>query len=174
MKKQFLECGRIVSTHGIKGDVRVQPWSDTPDFLLDFETLYFDEGRKAVRIEKARVQKNIVLLKLVGTDSLESAAQLRGQVLYVNRDDVAMEPGEYFVQDLIGCEVKDADTGKSYGKVYDSRPTGANDVYYLRDDKGCERLVPVIPQVVLERDIENGLIYIRPLPGLFDDEDNKV
>lgn len=63
----------------------------------------------------------------------------------------------------------DADTGRSYGKVYDVRPTGANDVYYLRDEVGKERLVPAIPDVVLERDVDAGRIVIRPLEGLFDD-----
>lgn len=149
--------------------MRVQPWCDTPDFLLDFETLYLDEGREPVKVEKARVHKNIVLLKLEKVDTIEQAAAMRGRVLYVNRDDVKMADGEYFVQDLIDCEVFDADTGRSYGKVYDSRPTGANDVYYLRDSAGVERLVPAIDDVVLERDLDAGRIVIRPLPGLFDD-----
>ena len=81
----------------------------------------------------------------------------------------SVEEGEYLVQDLLGCRVVDADTGADYGQVYDVRPTGANDVYYLRDAQGRERLVPAIPQVVLELDIDGGVITIRPLEGLFDD-----
>ena len=169
MKKQFLECGKIVTTHGIKGEVKVQPWCDSPDFLLDFETLFLRRGETPLTVERARVQKNMVVLKIAGVDTPEAAAALRNQVLYIDRADAPVGEGEYFVQDLIDCEVFDADTGRSYGKVYDVRPTGANDVYYLRDEVGKERLVPAIPDVVLERDVDAGLIVIRPLEGLFDD-----
>ncbi len=169
MKKQFLECGKIVTTHGVRGEVRVQPWCDAPEFLLEFDTLYLEKGQQAIAVQRARVHKNIVILQLEGVGTVEEAVKLRGKVLYVNRNDVPMDDGEYFVQDLIGCTVTDVDTGADYGKIYDVRPTGANDVYYLRDDSGTERLVPAIPDVVLERDIDGGVIRIRPLEGLFDD-----
>ncbi len=169
MKKQFLECGKIVTTHGVRGEVRVQPWCDAPEFLLEFDTLYLEKGQQAIAVQRARVHKNIVILQLEGVGTVEEAVKLRGKVLYVNRSDVPMDDGEYFVQDLIGCTVTDVDTGADYGKIYDVRPTGANDVYYLRDDSGTERLVPAIPDVVLERDIDGGVIRIRPLEGLFDD-----
>ncbi|MCI8648720.1 MAG: 16S rRNA processing protein RimM [Anaerotruncus sp.] len=169
MKKQFLECGKIVTTHGVRGEVRVQPWCDAPEFLLEFDTLYLEKGQQAIAVQRARVHKNIVILQLEGVGTVEEAVKLRGKVLYVNRNDVPMDDGEYFVQDLIGCTVTDVDTSADYGKIYDVRPTGANDVYYLRDDSGTERLVPAIPDVVLERDIDGGVIRIRPLEGLFDD-----
>ncbi len=169
MKKEFLECGKIVSTHGVRGEVRVQPWCDTPDFLEQFDTLWLDRGRTALRVQRARAHGNIVILKLEGVDTVEAAVAYRNQVLYLRRDQIPLEEGEYLVQDLLGCRVVDADTGADYGQVYDVRPTGANDVYYLRDSQGKERLVPAIPQVVLERDIEGGVITIRPLEGLFDD-----
>lgn len=169
MKKQFLECGKIVTTQGIKGEVRVQPWCDTPGFLLGFGTLYLEKGKTPLEVERSRAQKNMVVLKIKGIDTVEAAVEMRNRVLFVNRDDVELEEGECFVQDLIGCAVVDADTGADYGEIYDVRPTGANDVYYLRDGAGVERLVPVIPDVVLERDLEAGVVKIRPLEGLFDD-----
>ena len=169
MKKEFLECGKIVSTHGVRGEVRVQPWCDTPDFLEQFDTLWTGRDRAPVHVQRARAHGNIVILKLEGVDTVEQAAACRGQVLYLRRDQIPLEEGEYLVQDLLGCRVVDADTGADYGQVYDVRPTGANDVYYLRDAQGRERLVPAIPQVVLERDIDGGVITIRPLEGLFDD-----
>ncbi|MEM1485528.1 ribosome maturation factor RimM [Oscillospiraceae bacterium PP1C4] len=169
MKKQFIECGKIVTTQGIKGEVRVQPWCDTPDFLLDFETFFLEKDKTPIEIEYARVQKNIVVLKIKGIDTVEAAVSLRNKTIYVNRDDVEMDEGECFVQDLIDCTVVDIDTGADYGKIYDVRPTGSNDVYYLRDKAGVERLVPVIPSVVLERSLDEGIIKIRPLEGLFDD-----
>ena len=109
------------------------------------------------------------LFRTSGVAPPAAAAALRNPVRYLDRADAPVGEGEYFVQDLIDCEVFDADTGRSYGKVYDVRPTGANDVYYLRDEAGKERLVPAIPDVVLERDVDAGRIVIRPLEGLFDD-----
>lgn len=168
MKKQFLECGKIVTTQGIKGEVRVQPWCDTPDFLLDFETLYLDKGETSVRIQNSRVQKNIVVLKIEGVETVEQAVLLRNKIIYISRDDAELSEGEYFVQDLIGCRVVDADTGADYGGIFDVESTGANDVYCLEDKAGVKRYVPAIPQVVLERDLDGGIIKIRPLEGLFD------
>lgn len=167
MRKEFLECGKIVAPQGLRGEVRVEPWCD-PGFLAEFRVLYLNGS--PVKVEKARVQKNMVIIKLEGPETRDEALALRGKLLYLHRNDADLEEGEYFVQDLIGCAVVDADTGKDYGAVYDVRPTGANDVYYLRDPSGKERLVPAIPDVVLEKDIDGGIIKIRPLEGLFDED----
>ena len=97
MRKQFLECGKIVTTQGIKGEVRVQPWCDSPDFLLGFDTLYLDGGRSSLEIERSRVQKNVVVFKFKGTETVEEAVTLRGKVLYLDRADVPMEEGGVFL-----------------------------------------------------------------------------
>lgn len=169
MKKQYLECGKIVSTHGVRGELRVQPWCDTPEFLCGFKTLYLQKGTQRMEVERARENKHMVLLKLRGVDTLDDAAALRGQVVYIDRNDAPPdEDGVYFIQDLVGLRVLDADTGREWGKLTDVLATGANDVYVLRDGDGVERLVPAIPQVVLQTDIDAGFMRIRPLPGLFD------
>lgn len=169
MKKQYLECGKIVTTHGVRGEVRVQPWCDTPEFLTGLRTLYLDGGKRPVSVVRARAQKNVVILQIEGVDTVEAAVALRNKILYMDRNDAELEEGECFVQDLLGCTVLDADTGADYGKIFDVQATGANDVYCLRAEDGKERYVPVIPQVVLERDLEAGIVKIRPLEGLFDD-----
>jgi 16S rRNA processing protein RimM len=169
MRKKYLECGKIVSTHGVRGELRVQPWCDSPEYLLGFKTLYLKNGELAVAVENARVSKNVVLMKLAGVDTLDGAVALRGRVLFMDRND-APDTGGEFVQDLIGLDVLDADSGRLWGKLVDVLPTGANDVYVLRDDSGKERLVPVIPEVVTETDIDAGFIRIRPLKGLFDED----
>lgn len=166
MKKEFLECGKIVAPQGIRGEVRVEAWCD-PDLLASLETVYMDA--KPLKVLNARVQKNMVMMLLEGSDTRDQALTLRGKMLFLHRDDVPLEEGECFVQDLIGCTVLDADTGADYGKIYDVRATGANDVYYLRDAAGKERLVPVIPDVVLEKDLDAEIVRIRPLEGLFDE-----
>ncbi len=170
MKKQFLEVGRIVGTHGIRGELRVDPWCDSPDFLSGFKKLYFDEGKTSLK-SKARPHKNIVLLRLEGVETIDDAEKLRGKVLYIDRDDARLPEGKNFVQDLIGCRVVDADdASKEYGEIADVFKTGANDVYTVKNPSG-EFLVPVIDEVVVEKDIDGGVVRIRPMKGLFGDED---
>ena len=168
MYKRYLECGKIVSTHGLRGEVRVQPWCDGPGFLLGFSTLYMDNGATPVAVEGARVHKNLLILKLAEVDDVDAAGALRGKVLYLDRDDAPMEEGEHFVQDLLGLLVVDADTGQEYGRITDVLHTGANDVYELTGQQGEKKLVPVIPDVVIETNIESGVVRIRPLEGLFE------
>lgn len=165
--KRYLEIGKIVSVFGLKGEVKVQPWCDSPDFLCEFDTLYYKSGTP-VNVERARVQKNIVVMKLEGTDTVEAAQALRGRVLYMDREDVELEEGAYFVQDLIGLEVRDAETAQVYGTITEVSETGANDVYHIKSPEGRMLYVPAIPDVVKETDIEGGAMLITPLDGLFD------
>lgn len=169
-KKAFLETGRIVTTHGIHGEVKVEPWCDTPAMLAALERVYLDEqGQQELKVEQGAVYKRMVLLKLAGFDTIEQAQTLRGQVLFLNREDLDLPDGSYFVQDLLGCRVVDADRpALSYGRLVQVTQTGANDVYLLRDETGRERLVPAIPDVVIEIDLDQEQIKIRPLKGLFD------
>lgn len=170
MKKQYLECGKIVTTHGVLGEIKVQPWCSVPEELSKIQTLYFDEGKTPLAVQCGRVHKNMVLLKLRGVDSIEQAQTLRGKILWVHRDDIPLSEGEYFIQDLLGIAVVDADDGHTYGVLSDVSETGANDVYHITFPDGGVRLVPVIPQVVISTDIDAGVMRIRPLKGLFDDE----
>ncbi len=170
MKKQFLEVGKIVGTHGVRGEIRVNPWTDTHDFLTDFKTLYFNEGKESIDV-KCRPHKNIVLMTVKGVDTVEKAENLRGKVLYINRDDVELPEGRNFVQDLIGCKVVDFDDKSiEYGEIKDVFKTGANDVYTVVKD-GKEYLVPVIDSVVIEKNVDEGYVLIKAMKGLFDDED---
>ena len=168
--KRFLECGKIVSTHGVKGEVRVYPYADSPEFITQFDTLYFDRGQTPVRVSSARVQKGVAILSLEGYHSVDAARVLRGRMLYVDRDAVPMEPGEYFIQDLMGLEVANVDTGEVYGTLTEVSPTGANDVYHITFADGSVRLIPAIEEVILSVDVEKNRMEIRPLVGLFDDE----
>ena len=168
MKKQFLEIGKIVNKHGLNGTVKVMPWCDSPDFLCEFDTLYRGRLHVPVEIEHAAVQKNMVLMKLKGVDTPEAADALRNTVLYMDRNDVELDDDTYFIQDLIGMAVVDADTGTQYGTLTDVLQTGANDVYEVTAEDGRKLLVPVIPDVVIAVDFEADAVRIRPLEGLFD------
>ncbi|MEE0958297.1 MAG: ribosome maturation factor RimM [Ruminococcus sp.] len=171
MKKQYLESGKIVGTHGIKGEVRIDPWCDSPQFLASFDKLYLDDrGEQFIEV-KSRPHKNITLSKIKGVDNIDDAQRLRGRVVYINRDDIELGEGVNFVQDLIGLDVIDADTQQQYGVISDVLRTGANDVYEITDDNGKKYLAPVIDDVITERNIDEGFVLIRPMKGIFDDAD---
>ena len=170
MKKQFLEAGKIVGVHGLKGEVKIDPWCDGPDFLSRFKRL-FDKNENEMKVTRARVQKNIVIVKFSGVDTPEDAQALRGRLVYIDRADVRLPEGVYFVQDIIGLEAVDVDDGTVYGSVTEVYQTGANDVYQITKD-GRDHLIPKIPEVVTRVDIEEGKIYIntKNIGGLFEDE----
>ncbi|MEG0615127.1 MAG: ribosome maturation factor RimM [Oscillospiraceae bacterium] len=170
MRKTFLEIGKIVAVQGLKGEVRVEPWCDTVKFLCGFKELYLEKGEKKLIIEKSRPHKEIALLKINGVETVEEAAKYRGKILYMNREDVMLEDGCYFVQDLIGLRVVDVDTGEEYGELSDVSETGANDVYYIKRDN-VTYLIPAIPDVIMKTDLDEGKMFIKPMKGLFDDAD---
>ena len=169
-QKPYLEAGQIVGTHGVRGEVRVQPWCDSPQQLATFKKLYWDaEGKKPVKV-KGRPHKNIALLTLEGITTVEAAQVLRGKMLYVDRRDIKLPKGHYLVQDLIGLTVVDVDTGETYGTLTDVSQTGANAVYHMATDKG-EVLIPAIPDVIIEVDIKGDVLRLRPMKGLLDDDE---
>lgn len=171
MKKQFLDSGKIVGTHGIKGEVRIEPWCDSPEFLCAFKKLYLDEKGQTFIEVKSRPHKNITLAKIKGVDTIEAAEKFRGKVVYINREDITLDEGVNFVQDLIGLEVRDAENGTVYGKLTDVLRTGANDVYEITDSNNKKYLAPVIDEVVEEINVDGGFVLVHPMKGIFDDED---
>ena len=170
MLKQFLEIGQIVSTHGVKGELRVNPWCDSPEFIKKFKTLYFDQnGEKAAKVVSCRPHGNIVILKIDGIDTIEQAQVLRNKILFMNRTDAKLKKGDWFIQDLIGCTVFDADDNSIiYGKLTDVAQTGANDIWYI-ENNSKEYIIPAIKDVVIKVDVENDSIFIKPLKGIFDE-----
>lgn len=171
MVKQYLQVGRIVSTHGVRGELRVQPWCDSPDYLCRFSTLYFDsEGREGRRVRSCRPHGNITLLALEGVDSLEDANTLRGRILYMDRMESGIGENEWFIEDLLGCRVLDESNGRLYGTLKEVSQTGANDVWHILAPDGREYLLPAIPDVIRRVSPEAEEITITPLKGIFDDE----
>jgi len=167
--QKYLEMGKVVSTHGVRGEVKVMPWCDSPDEFAGLGALYLRGGEVSVKVEKARVHGSMVILKFAGVDSMADAERFRGVVLFADRDDLSLGDGQFFIADLIGLRVTDADTGEVYGVLSDVSKTGANDVYHVAFADGSERLAPAIPEVVVKVSLESGEIMIRPLRGLFDE-----
>lgn len=169
--KKFIETGKIVGTHGVKGMVRVQAWCDSPEFLTKFKNFYLDsEGENKLTATTVRPHGNVVLIAFKGVGSIEEAEKLRNRVIYLNRRDVKLDEGRYFIDDLLDSAVTDADSGEDLGILSDVSQTGANDVWHINRG-GKEYLVPAIDEVIVSVDIEKKHIVIRPLRGIFDDED---
>ena len=108
MRKEFLEAGKVVGTHGVRGELRVEPWCDSAEFLTQFKTLYWEKGSVPVKVLGARVHKSLVLLRLEGVGSATQGDMLRGKILYLARKDAKLPEGRYFIQDLIGMQIQDA------------------------------------------------------------------
>ncbi len=170
MVKKFLEGGKIVGTHGVRGEMRVECWCDSPQFLAQFKTLYFDEGNEKVKV-KSRAHKNMVLMKIPSVDTIEQADLYRGKILYIKRSDIKLEKGVNFVQDLIGLEVVDFVSNEVYGVINDVLRTGSNDVYEMKGKDDKMYYIPAIPDIINEVDVDGGKVLITPMKGLFSDED---
>ena len=168
--KRYLEIAKIVATRGIRGEVRCQYYCDAPEVLCEFDLLYLDKGRTEIRVEHAFPHKNLVVLKLEGVNSVEDAQKYVGKLLYLDREDAELPEETYFIQDVIGLTVKDADTGEVYGKVSEIYQNGAADVYSIKREDGTELMFPYIDEVVKKIDVEGGEILITPLSGLFEVE----
>lgn len=167
--KSFLETGKIVNIHGLKGEVKIMPWSDDPEFICEFSTLYCGKNKTPYNIQSARIHKNMVLVKFENINSPEAANALRNNIVYIDKDETVLDEDTFFIADLIGLTVKDADSDKIYGTVKDIFQTGANDVYEIKSDDNKLYYVPAIPDVIINTDLDNKIITIRPLEGLFDE-----
>lgn len=172
MIKNYLEIGQIVSTHGIRGEVRINPWCNGPEFIKKFKTLYKNaNGTDSFKVTSCRPHKNVAIAKFEGVDTVEMAQSLKNTVLFIKREDAHLPDGEWFISELLGCKVIDADDNSiCYGEITDVAETGANDVWYVKTANGEEVLIPAIPDVVVNCDVENDKVYIHALRGLFSED----
>lgn len=169
MKKDKIETGKVVGTHGVRGALRVQPWCDSPDFLCNFKTLYLKNNGEyqPVKVKASRPHGNMVIMELDGITNIDMAETLRGKVLYLDRKSLDLDDDRYLICDLIGCEVFNVDNNELIGKISDVSKTGANDVWHITNEKG-EFLIPAIEQVVISVDVDAEKVVIKLLDGIFD------
>lgn len=165
---EYIEIGQIVNTNGLKGVVKVNPFTDDISKFEDLKYVYIQlkNELKKVTIEQVRYNKNQVLLKLEGIDSIEEAEKYRN--FYLKTEKESQEDlGEdtYYIVDLIGLDVY-SDKNKYLGKIEDVFPTGSNDVYVVKDNLGKQILIPAIADVVKEVDLKNKKMTINLIPGL--------
>lgn len=165
---KYLEIGQIVNTFGIKGMVKIKPFTDDINRFDKLKKVYIKnkDGKREYQIQGVKYHKNMVLMKLEGIDTVEKADLLRQSYLLVNRDDEEpLEEGVYYIVDLIGLEVY-TDEDVLLGNVDDIFNTGSNDIYVVKDGKGKQILLPGIPEVLKNIDLEKGRITVHLIPGL--------
>lgn len=167
-KKQYLECGKIVNTHGFRGAVKLESWCNTPEDLADLSRLFLMEkdGMRCLTVKHASVFKQFVIVELEGIVDLDMAMALKNRVVYAAREDFSLEEGDFFIVDLIGLPVIDATSGAEYGTLSDIINRGASDIYVIKTPDG-ERMMPAVDEFVKKVDVENG-IFVSPIEGMFD------
>ncbi len=158
---EFIEAGKIVNTHSVYGEIKVQPWSDEDDFLCDFDVVYIDE--KPYEVERARLHKNCVLLKLRGINNINEASKYRNKCICVDRDEVELDDGTYFIADLEGLTVIDRD-GTELGKLIEVLTLPASDVYVIKGE--FEYMIPAVPEFIVDVDLENRIMKVSTIPGM--------
>ncbi len=168
----YIETGEIISVHGVRGEVKVYPWADYPEFLEEFDTFYIQKNKmhyQRMTATSVRTHKNTVLIQFEGIDNVELARNLVGKTLYLDKDEIELEEGTFFIADLIGCDVVDHETGESVGTVTDVQNHGASDIYYIQGKNGQEYLFPAVDEFLVETDIEAKTIKIKVIEGMFDE-----
>jgi len=160
---ELLEAGRIVGTHGVRGEMKLECWCDGPEFLTDVETLYLNGT--GMKVLSARPHKGQLLLKLEGVTSIEQVQELRGKVLCFDREDVELPEDRYYIQDLEGCTVVDDATGETVGTLKEVLQLPAQDVYVVRG-KDREILIPAVEEFILDVDTDARTVRVRMMEGL--------
>ena len=170
MLNEYLECGKIVNTNGVVGEVKVECYCDSPEVLASLKKVYIKKHNtyECVDVKRAFVSKNAAVMRLSVISDMDTAQKMRGTVLYAAREDIPIEEGAYFIADLIGLDVVDCDTQRNYGKIVDVINRGASDIYVIKTKNG-EVLFPAVDEFVDSVDVSCA-VYVRVIEGMFDDE----
>ena len=165
--EEYFEIGQIVNTSGLKGILKIKPFTDDIKKFSNLKTIYIKtkSGLTEFKIEQVRYVKNMVMLKLAGIDTVEEAEKYRNLYIKILRDqEEELEEGSYYVVDILGCKVN-TDANQELGKIVDVFQTGSNDVYVVKDEQGKQILLPAIKQVIKNVDIKNKIITVHLLEG---------
>ncbi len=173
MKQPYLELGRVTTTHGVRGAVRIEPWCDSPKTLAALEFVYLrspDGAYLKKALKNPSVSGDRVIAYIGECASVDDALLLRGKTLYAAREDLRLAPGKVFLVDLIGLPVVDLDSGRIYGTLTEILPSPSADLYEVTAPSGKKALIPDVGEFIKERDPERG-VFVRLIPGFFEDED---
>lgn len=159
--KKYLEAGVIANTHGIKGEVKIQPWADSAEFLKGFKRLYIDG--KPYELLSGRIHKDFLIAQLGGIDDVNAAMTLKHRLVTIDREEVQLPKGSFFLQDIIGASVVDED-GTELGKLTEVLDTPASNVYVVKGNR--EILIPAVKEFILNTDVEAGVVTVRLIEGM--------
>ena len=159
--EKYLEAGKIVNTHGVKGEVKIEPWTDSAEFLKGFKNLYIDGAAR--RVVSARPHNGFLIAQLEGVDDINAAMVLKNKTVSIDRDEARLPKGTFFLQDLIGASVVD-ESGEELGKLTDVLEMPAHNVYVVTGER--EILIPAVPQFVLKTDADAGVVTVRLIEGM--------
>lgn len=159
--EKYLEIGKIINTHGVKGEVKIEPWTDDAEFLGKFKKFYIDGN--PVRLLGGRVHKGFLIAQLEGVTDVNAAMSLKNKTIKGDRADVKLEKGRFFIQDIIGASVRSED-GTELGKLEEVLDLPAGNVYVVKGER--EILIPAVPQFILKTDAEAGIITVRLIDGM--------
>ncbi|MBO7310247.1 MAG: 16S rRNA processing protein RimM [Clostridia bacterium] len=165
---KYIECAKIINTHGCHGAVKLESWCNSPDDLALLKKIYFfvNGEYQQRKIKKASVFKQFVIAELENVNDMDAALALKNTVVYAQRADFKLDEGEYFIADLVGLCVVDADTGKEYGKIKEIINRGASDIYVVQTENS-ERMIPAVDEFIIRVDITKG-VFVKTIPGLLD------
>ncbi|MDK2803349.1 MAG: rRNA processing protein RimM [Peptostreptococcaceae bacterium] len=168
MKSNKLRIGKIVNTHGLKGEVKVYPYTDYPERFKEIQYLYMENSDEKISVENVKISKNMVILKLSSILTIDDAEKNRNNYLFIDRENARkLDEDEHLIADLIGCKVYDI-SEKYIGLLEDVLQYSANDVYSIKSENGKTYLVPAIKKFVPVIDIDNKKIIIDPIEGMIE------
>lgn len=165
---KYLEIGQIVNTFGIKGMVKIKPFTDDIRRFDRLEKVYIKKQneKKEYEIEEVKYHKEMVLIKFKGIDNIDAANLLKNSYLIVDREqEEPLEEGRYYIVDMLGIDVY-TEEGNLLGKLDDIYNTGSNDIYIVKDELGKQVLLPALKEVIKQVDIENRKMVVHLIPGL--------
>lgn len=165
-KKALLEIAKIINTHGVHGNIKLEPWCDSPDVLKTITKVYLDNGTEFALSDVRIINGGFVLCSLSGITTVEAAVKLKNKILYARREDIPLPEGAHFICDLIGLPVIDARTGTIYGTLADIMQNTVQEIYAVKTESGETILLPAVPEYVSKIDPEAG-IFITPIEGFF-------
>lgn len=167
-KNSYIECGKIINTHGCHGGVKLESWCNTPEVLASLKSLYLLSGGNYTehRVLRASVFRQFVVAELEGIADMDAALALKNTIVYARRSDISLDEGEYFIADLIGLPVRDASTGKRYGTLKETINRGASDIYVVDTPDG-DRMIPAVPEFIRSIDPDTEIL-VSPIEGMLD------
>lgn len=160
-KQQYIEAGKIVNTHGVAGEVKIEVWLDSPQFLRRFPRVFINGTEK--KLLSGRAQKSFLIAKLEGVDDVNAAMTLKGKTITVDRNDVRLPRGTFFVQDILGASVVD-ENGAEIGRLTDVLERPAHNIYVVQGEE--EHLIPAVPEFILKTDADAGVITVHLIEGM--------